>query len=148
MTEKKLRRKSLPLSPLSEVEEFIEEFRAALGRGEFDPYLYELVEAVDGRVADRMQYSAEEPDAFVTAFLRRVRHLRVGPPELVQDACYSLLGARFEGVVVRYLETYEDKVRVEVLCANRAITPKLVEGNTYRIPLSALDRQVEEPEGR
>lgn len=147
MAEKKLRRGALPLSPLSEVEEFLVEFRSALTRGEFDPYLFEFVEAIDERVADRMQYAAEEPDAFVAAFLRRVRHLRVGPPELVQDACYSLLGAKYEGVVVRYLEMHEGKARVEVV-DNGERKNNLTEGNTYRIPLSALDRQVEESEGR
>lgn len=148
---KKLRRKSLPLSPISEVEEFVEEFRSALNRGEFDPYLYELVEAVDERTSSVMNYAAEEPDAFVSAFLRRVKHLRVGPPVLEPDACYTLLGASHEGVVVRYIEPYEDKIRVEVVRSYTVRAKKkqsLVEGNTYRIPASAIDRKTDDPEGK
>lgn len=145
MADKKLRRNVAPLSPINEVEEFVEEFRNALGHGEFDPYLYELVEALDARVADRMEYAGAEPDAFTTAFLRRVRRLRDGAPKLVPEACYTLLGAEYTSVVVRYLEPHEGKLRVEVL---RSTSQKLAEGNTYRIPESALDRQVNEPEGK
>lgn len=147
MAEKKLRRGALPLPSLSEVEEFLVEFRSALNRGEFDPYLFEFVEAIDERVADRMQYAAEEPDAFVAAFLKRTRRLREGEPELVENACYSLLGTRYLGVVVRYIQVHGDKIRVEVV-DNGEHKNSLTEGSTYRIPLSALDRQVEEPEGR
>jgi hypothetical protein len=140
---KKLRRSTLPLSPLNEVETFIEEFRSALNRGEFDPYLYELVEAVDARVADRLNYSAQEPDAFVAAFLRRVRSLRKGPPVLEENACYTILGAKYDGVVVRYLEKFEGKIRVEVVY-NKDPKNQPVIGNTYRIPESAIDRKVNE----
>ena len=146
MVQKKLRKKELPLSPLEEVEVFVDEFRSALARGEFDPYLYELIEAVDGRASDLLQFSVEEPDKFMTAFLRRVRHLRAGPPDLVPDACYGLLGAAYTGVVVRYLESFEGKVRVEIV--QNGGHPKLVRGNTYRIPETALDRMVDELEGK
>lgn len=153
MTQKKLRRKTLPQSSLSEVEEFVEEFRNALARGEFDAYLYELVEAVDGRTADMMGFSAEEQDANVTAFLNRLRHMRVGPPVLEEEACYTLLGAEYHGVIVRYIEPYEDKARVEVVSnphRGKLIGPaaKLAEGSTYRVPKSAIDRKVDEPEGK
>jgi len=153
MTQKKLRRNTLPQSSLSEVEEFVEEFRNALARGEFDAYLYELVEAVDGRTADMMGFSPEEQDANVSAFLIRLRHMRVGPPVLDPDACYRLLGAEYYGVIVRYIEPYEDKVRVEVVHnphKGKLVGPagKLVVGNSYRIPKSALDRMVDEPEGK
>lgn len=140
---KKLRRNTLPLSPIDKIEEFVEEFRSALSRGEFDPYLYELVEAVDERTSSVMNYAAEEPDAFVSAFLRRVRHLRVGPPVLESDACYTLLGASYEGVVVRYLEKFEGKIRVEIVY-NKDPKNQPVIGNTYRIPESAIDRKVNE----
>lgn len=147
MTQKKLRRNTLPQSSLSEVEEFVEEFRNALSRGEFDPYLYELIEAVDERTKDMMGFAAEEPDAFVSAFLRRVRHLRVGPPVLEEGACYTLLGADYEGIVVRYIEPFEDKIRVEVVHRNNT-KQNLVVGNSYRIPASAIDREVNDPEGK
>jgi hypothetical protein len=147
MAEKKVRRKSLPLSPMNEVLDFVEEFTDALVRGEFDPYLYELVEAIDSRISDRMGLEAQDPDAFRTAFLKRVRHYREGAPALAPEACYELLGASYRHVVVRFIELYSDgKVRVEVL--RNGGNESLVEGNTYRIPESALDRRVPDPEGR
>jgi hypothetical protein len=146
MAEKKLRRKTLPLSPLSEIEGFLEEFKSALNRGEFDPYLFEFIEAIDGRVTEQFNDFTEEPDAYVAAFLRQVRHLRVAPPQLEPEACYELLGARYSGVVVRYIETYEGKARVEVV--KNSVINELVPGNVYRIPLAAIDRQVPEPEGK
>jgi hypothetical protein len=146
MPEKRLPSKKFTLPSFEDIAQFLAEFETALFSGVLDTHLPDLIQIVDDRVVWYQSAEPKEHDPLVAAFLSRVERLRNGPETLELGECYTVLGARYKGVVVRYCGPAGDpgEIRAEVLDAP-ASSP-LKKSVFYRIPHTAIDKRVADPE--
>lgn len=118
----------------TDTELVVQAFVKAIAGGVYDTHLDILFAAVDGRI----QESQQEPGDFVPP--RKPTQDEV--PEFARDLRYSLLGERYSGVVVKFLDYMEPrdgdggirKAKVECIYGNEDVTA----GKVYKVPLTAL----------
>lgn len=137
------------LPSLDEVEDFVAQFESALIRGALDTHLPDLIAVLDDRVRWYTATDPSEHDPLVASFLHRVERLRAGPPALTVGECYTVLGSRYEGVVVRYMGPYQDGANaplIEVMVVTPTVSSGLNMKTLYRIPRTAIDQSTEDPE--